>query len=260
MSNQYGKKWTREETILAFDLYCNMPFSKVTKKNPRIIELATLIGRTPDSVVFKIGNLAHHDPKMIEKNIKGLSNTSKLDRLIVEEFFDNWEELSYQAKVILAERQQKQVQDLVPMDDLLEIPEGAYRDAVVKQRVGQYFFRNTVLMAYAGRCCVTGLNCSDLLVASHIKPWRDSDARTERTNPSNGLCLNALHDKAFDRGLITIDQKYRIIISTQLKNSNMDSDTKDWFEKYNGREILLPDKFLPGRDFIEYHNDVIFQR
>lgn len=72
MADQYGKKWTREETILAFDLYCNMPFSKVTKRNPRIIELASLIGRTPDSVVFKIGNLAHHDPKMIAKNIKGL--------------------------------------------------------------------------------------------------------------------------------------------------------------------------------------------
>lgn len=260
MAEQYGKKWTREETILAFDLYCNMPFSKVTKRNPRIIELASLIGRTPDSVVFKIGNLAHHDPKMIAKNIKGLSNTSKLDRMIVEEFFENWEELSYQAKLILAEKQKKDVRDLVPIDDLLEIPEGTYRDTAIRQRVGQYFFRNSVITAYNGRCCVTGLDCSELLIASHIKPWNVSDSRTERTNPSNGLCLNALHDKAFDRGLITIDRNYRIIISSQLNNANMDSDTKDWFGKYEGREIILPDKFLPGKDFIEYHNDVIFQR
>lgn len=260
MADQYGKKWTREETILAFDLYCNMPFGQVSKKNPRIIELASLIGRTPDSVVFKICNLAHHDPKMIERNVKGLSNTSKLDRAIVEEFFENWEELSYQAKMILAERQQKLVQDIVPISDLLEIPEGSYRETAIKQRIGQYFFRNSVLMAYDNRCCVTGLNCSDLLIASHIKPWSVSDARTERTNPSNGLCLNALHDKAFDRGLITLDQHYRIVISTQLKNANMDDDTKDWFEKYNGKEIILPDKFLPGKEFIEYHNDIIFQR
>ena len=258
MPNQYGKKWTREETILAFDLYCNMPFSKVTKKNSKIIELATLIGRTPDSVVFKIANLAHHDPKMIEKNIKGLSNTSKLDRIIVEEFFDNWEELSYQAKVILAEYQKKQVQDIVPIADLLDIPEGAYRDALIKQRIGQYFFRNSVLMAYAGRCCVTGLNCSDLLVASHIKPWKDSDAKTERTNPSNGLCLNAFYDKAFDQGLITVDKNLRIITSRKLFASEMDDSTREWVKTYDKKEIILPDKFIPAKEFLEYHNDVVF--
>ena len=96
-------------------------------------------------------------------------------------------------------------------------------------------------------------------MSSHIKPWKDSNARTERTNPSNGLCLNALHDKAFDRGFITIDYDYNIVISTKLKDANMDLETRKWLQHYDGHKILLPDRFLPGKRFIEYHNDVIFK-
>ena len=72
------------------------------------------------------------------------------------------------------------------------------------------------------------------------------------------MCLNALHDKAFDRGLITLSKDYEIVISSQLKNVNMDNDTKMWFMKYDHKSIVLPDKFIPDRKFIEYHNDVIF--
>ena len=98
------------------------------------------------------------------------------------------------------------------------------------------------------------------MIASHIKPWNVSDEKTERTNPQNGLCLNALHDKAFDRGLMTIDSKYQIVLSDKIKDSAMDENTKSWFMSYSGKEIMLPDKFLPRKDFIEYHNDVIFKR
>ena len=83
---------------------------------------------------------------------------------------------------------------------------------------------------------------------------------TERTNPCNGLCLNALHDKAFDKGLITLDKYYRIIISKRLSEIEMDEITHDWFYSYQNQKICLPNRFLPGRDFIEYHNDVIFKR
>ncbi len=62
MSDRYREKWSREETILAFDLYCRTPFSKIGKTNKNIIELAELIGRTPSSVGLKMANLAHFDP------------------------------------------------------------------------------------------------------------------------------------------------------------------------------------------------------
>lgn len=258
MADRYREKWSHEETILAFDLYCKISFSKISKTNKDIIELANTIGRTPSSVGLKMANLAHYDPELIANHKSGMANGSKLDKEIFDEFSNNWEELSYQAQVILADYKKTKVEELLPITDIEEMPAGEYRDQMVKRRVGQYFFRMSVLSAYGNKCCVTGMKRSELLIASHIKPWKDSDAKTERTNPSNGLCLNALHDRAFDQGLITIDKEYRIINSTRIKDSDMDQETRVWLQFYDHKEIILPDKFYPAKKFIEYHNDVVF--
>lgn len=253
------RNWTREETILAMDLYSRVPFSKIWKGNPEIIALAKLIGRTPDAVALKMSNLAHFDPKLKEKELAGMSHASKLDPLIYEEFASNIGELSYQAQSIIAKLKHSTVEEELTEIELSDIPAGEYHEQQTKVRIGQYFFRMSVLVAYGNTCCITGMNTKQLLVASHIKPWAVSDEKTERTNPSNGLCLNALHDKAFDRGLITIDKDYRIINSVHIKEASMDDKTREWLAYYDHKEIILPDKYLPGKDFIEYHNDVIFQ-
>lgn len=255
-----GVKWSREETILAFDLYCRTPFGKISQGNPEIIELANLLGRTPGSVGLKMHNLAHYDPELQKRNVTAMAHGSKLDGEIFAEFSKDWTNLSYQAQVIRARIQNKDISEIVDLGDVEEIPIGNYREQMMKARVGQYFFRMAVMNSYNNRCCITGLERLDLLVASHIKPWKVSDEHTERTNPSNGLCLNALHDRAFDRGLITLDKDYRVIVSNKLKDAEMDVDTRLWLMGYENRQIILPDKFQPGKDFIEYHNDVIFQR
>lgn len=262
MAEKYRVKWSREETILAFDLYCKIPFSKINKTNPDIIELANLLGRTPSSVGLKMANLAHFDKELRARNVSGMSNASKLDEEIFREFESDWDGLSYQAQEIKAKLRNTSVENIVEDELLLEViqlPAGEYREQVMKSRVGQYFFRTAVLSAYRNRCCVTGIVLPEMLVASHIKPWKNSDAKTERTNPSNGLCLNSLHDRAFDRGLITIDKNYRIVNSSKLVDAIMDEETRIWIKSYEGKEILLPDRFYPDKTFIEYHNDVIFQ-
>ncbi|MZJ69055.1 HNH endonuclease [Collinsella aerofaciens] len=91
--------------------------------------------------------------------------------------------------------------------------EGKEREAIVSMRVNQKFFRNTLLVNYNSRCSLTGLTNKALLVASHIKPRAVSDPKTERLAPDNGLLLNALHDKAFDRGLITITKDLKMVVS-----------------------------------------------
>lgn len=257
-----GTKWSREETILAYDLYCRTPFAKIHKANKDIIELANLIGRTPSSVGLKMANLAHFDPELQARHVSGMSNASKLDKIIFEEFSSDWEELSYQAQKIRAEYTGISINELNKAFtvDIELLPNGSDVITETKRRVGQYFFRTAVLTAYGNSCCVTGLKAPELLVASHIKPWKDSDEKTERTNPKNGLCLNALHDKAFDRGLLTLDKNYRVIVSDRLKDVPMDDNTKDWFMSYDKQTIVMPEKFIPDKDFIQYHNDVIFQR
>ena len=252
--------WTREEIVLAFDLYCKIPFSKISKTNKEIIELAKLIGRSPSAVGLKMANLARFDKELQSRNVSGMSHGSRLDEEIWNEFCNNWEELSYQAQQILASKKHTTVEHMLDYIDVEHIPAGEYRERLVKTRVGQYFFRMSVLSAYLNRCCITGLAVPELLVSSHIKPWKGSDEQTERTNPSNGLCLNALHDKAFDRGLITIDHNYNIVVSSRLKDAEMDVETKEWLQYYDRYRIRLPDRFLPGQKFIEYHNDVVFMR
>lgn len=227
-NNSKGVQWSREETILAFDLYCRIPFAKINKNNPDVIQLANLIGRSPSAVGMKLGNLGSYDPELQKKGKKGLSNASKLDEQIFREFSSDWEELSYQAYKIKSDYQRNSQPALSELTEN-SIPEGLDKEVEAKRRVGQDFFRHTVLSSYGNRCCVTGIELSELLVASHIKPWSVSDAKTERTNPSNGLCLNAFHDKAFDRGLITIDKEYRILISKRITDVKMDEKLETGF-------------------------------
>ena len=83
-----------------------------------------------------------------------------------------------------------------PMPDEIIDYTGSNKTAQTTIRVGQDFFRRSVLSAYNFGCCITGLAVPKLLVASHIVPWRIDAAN--RLNPKNGLCLSMLHDKAFD--------------------------------------------------------------
>ena len=94
----------------------------------------------------------------------------------------------------------------------------------------------------------------ELLIASHIKPWEVSDPKTERTNPCNGLSLNPLHHEAFDRGIFTIDTDYRIWVSRYAKDHYTSEVFDDYFGKYEGKMINLPERFLPSKEMIEYHN------
>ena len=256
--NRNGEKRNREETILAFELYCRTPFSRIGQTNKDIQELALLLGRTPGSVGLKMHNLAHFDPELRRRNVSAMAHGSKLDEAIFREFSEDWEALTLQAQTIRAKLMGLSLEDALIMDDLPQLPSGLTRDQIVKARVGQCFFRSSVLAAYNYRCCITGLQIPRLLVASHIKPWANSDERTERTNPSNGLALNPFHDKAFDRGFITVDKTYRVVISSAIKKVQMDGITRQWFMSYEHQTITLPEKFLPGKEYLEYHNDMIF--
>ena len=154
MAEKYRVKWSREETILAFDLYCKVPFSKISKTNPDIIELANLLGRTPSSVGLKMANLAHFDKELRARNVSGMSNASKLDGEIFREFESDWDGLSYQAQEIKARLKNTTVENVICDEVALEIeklPLGEYRDQVMRSRVGQYFFRTAVLSAYRNR-------------------------------------------------------------------------------------------------------------
>ncbi len=257
--DRQGQKWSREETILAFELYCRTPFGKIHSRNQDIVDLALLLRRSPGSVSLKMSNLAHFDPSLRARDIAGMAHCSKLDGEIFEEFYRNMSELTQQALSIKRSLGDRDNDNTSEMEDTGILIPGDYREQSLFVRVGQDSFRRTILSSYHQKCCITGLAVPKLLVASHIKPWAACEEKNERTNPCNGLCLNPFHDRAFDQGLFTIDKSYRIIISSQLIDAEMDELTRSWFMRYKGNSIALPEKFVPSKEFIEYHNDVVFR-
>ena len=252
-----SNKWTHEELILAFNLYCKIPFGTIHIRNPQIISLAKILGRTPSAVSWKLANLASLDPTLQKRNIAGASHGSKLDSEIWNEFVGDWDRLAFESEKLLAQKVGKQVEDVSEFE-FFDFPKlGKEREAMVKVRVNQSFFRRAVLAAYDFKCCVTGLEIPQLLNASHIVPW--SKDKANQVNPRNGLCLNAMHDRAFDRGLLTVTPDLIIKVSKSIKTKNTSSTVRDFFLKYDGLEISKPTRFLPEVEFLKYHNKNIFQ-
>ena len=251
-----GQVWSEGETILAFYYYCQIPFAKISSKHPVIMRIADLIGRTPSAVALKMGNLGHFDPTLRERNINGLRNASRRDEVIVHRFMNDWETLSFEAQKYEAIFQQK-VTEYLPNAEVIQLPEDMDREANTVKRSNQVFFQKSVFGLYDNTCCITGIQIPSLLTASHIKPWTASKPKTERVNPCNGLCLNALHGRAFENGLITILPDYTIQVSSHLNGTD---EASIWLRAYDKKKIRTPDQLSPAKEFLEYHNDVIFIR
>lgn len=246
--------WTRDELILAVNLYCKLPFGKMHKGNPEIVALSNVIDRSSSAIARKLGNFASFDPTLKERGIKGLSNSGKLDAEIWNEFYNNWDEALIESEKLLAQAKHTTIENLnkIQIDDLPK--EGKEKERLVKVRVNQSIFRTMILATYNNKCCVTGIDNTDLLIASHIVPW--STDKKNRLNPMNGVCLNALHDRAFDKGLITISaDDYTIKISSKLKKKDKVESIDHNFINLEGRIILLPDKFMPSKEFLKIHNE-----
>jgi putative restriction endonuclease len=248
--------WSRNELILAFNLYCKTPFGRIHIHNPEIIELSRIIGRTPSAVSWKLANFASLDPALKERNISGATHASRLDLEIWTEFNENWGQLSFESEKLLADLIGQPVESVSEIV-VLDLPEGKERETIVKARVNQSFFRKAVLAAYDFQCCITGLDIPELLNASHIIPW--SVNVENRVNPQNGLCLNALHDRAFDRGLLTVTPNFRVKISPSIKDITSDLAAQELLLRYDNSEIRLPTRFKPNVEFLEYHAQYIFR-
>jgi putative restriction endonuclease len=254
---QGQKLWTRDELLLAVNLYCKLPFGKLHRNNPDIKNLASLLGRTSNAVAFKLVNFASLDPSLQARGIKGAVNSSRLDREVWNDFYSDWELASFESEKLLATVQNSTVEQLNGIDESILPVSGKERERMVKIRINQSFFRLSVLAAYNSTCCITGLQESQLLVAGHIRPW--SVDVVNRLNPRNGIAINPLHDRAFETGLMTITPEYKIRISPLLL-SNRSSVSNELFNQYEGRTIILPTRFLPDPEFLNYHNNERFRK
>lgn len=261
------KRWSEEETVLALYLYFQLPFGKLHSGNPEIQALAAAIGRSNGSVAMKLANFASLDPKITESGRKGLDGASKLDRATYAEFGQDWSSLVSRAEQLWAGQVERSMvaTQLPPTSQPLRQERSEWRfelwqgesttQAIVNQRVGQDFFRRAVLANYEETCCITGIADPRLLTASHIKPWRKDSQN--RHNPANGLLLSATLDRAFDRGLITVDRARRIHVSRQLRDSRS-RETRDYFQPFEKATLRPAARFDPEPAFLDWHNEHCF--
>lgn len=251
------RRWTRDELLVAFALYCRIPFGVIHSRNREIVRYAAAIGRTPAALSMKMGNIASLDDNITSTGRSGLTNASHADRAMWAEMNEDWESFAVESeRALRAALGEGEAVENSDEEDVEGFPEGRDRISTAKARVGHDFFRAAVRSAYDGRCCITGLSVRSLLVASHIVPWREDVSN--RTNPKNGLLLSALHDRAFDRGLITLDGDLRVVVAESRALCD-DAYFVESIGRFAGRRIRLPEKFAPGAEFLAYHRERVFR-
>lgn len=208
------------------------------------MELARALDRTPSAIALKLVNFAALDPTI---DRKGMGNFSALDRQVWNEFFADMGRFIDPSGP-------------TPTTGFAEIPQAAYlpdgregHDAIgtAKRRVNQGFFRSMILVGYDSKCAMTGISDQRLLVASHIDRWADN--ASQRMDPHNGLCLNSLHDRAFEAGLIAIAPDLTLLYSSKLSGEDANK-----IRSVSAPKLTLPTRFKPSPDLLEKHRTTRF--
>jgi len=218
--------WTEHELLIAMNLYCRLPFGQCNSRNKLVNEVASKMDRTAGSISRKLGNIASLDPRQQARGVGGLPNSSKLDRKVWAEFQDNWSAMADKSESAF----EALMGGAVPVKPVSEIeqPSGPSEvERMTKTRRLQTFFRNAVLSSYENRCA----------------------------DPTNGLCLNTLHDKAFDRHLITFDEDCRLVVSGFLKKGDIPEFQTTNFAKLEGATLTLHHRFAPDPRALEKHRN-----
>ncbi|ARU28496.1 HNH endonuclease [Cellvibrio sp. PSBB006] len=246
-----ANNWKEDELLLALHLYCRLPFGKLHQSNPDVIQLAQIIGRTPSAVAMKACNFASLDPALSQK---GLAGASKADRALWDAFMNDSTAIAEQAEALYENKVESEINKGVTKPSLPGGTTETIRE--VKVRRVQRFFRQAVMQSYDYRCAISGLAMPELLVASHIIPWAANEKR--RADPTNGIALNALYDKAFDKGLITFDEDLRVTLSGRLKEKMDGFLFSSSLLSIEGTSLKVPEKFLPDNAALTYHRENIF--
>ena len=206
---------------------------------------------------MKLVNFASFDPIQQARQITGLKNASRADREIWDEFNANSEKLAFESEQAL---QQMNGEIAEVSESEISIPSGPTEvTRLVRTRLVQGFFRNAVLSSYEFKCAICKFDLPEFLNASHIIPWSQNTER--RADPRNGLSLCALHDRAFDRGVLSLDDSLKVLLSTQARLHSSESRLyKVALIEAEGKMISLPKRFSPDLEALAYHREHIFKQ
>jgi putative restriction endonuclease len=251
------RNWTRDELLIALKIYCELEFGKLHQYNPRIVEVSGYLNRTPSSLAMKLVNFASLDPAMMGKGLKG---ASKADAAIMQEFLHEAESVILQSddvyRTLTDNKNPMGLSDREPLSDY-DFERFTHTEKIfqVKIHTVQQFFRTAVISSYHLKCAVCDLGLQEMLTASHIITW--SKNVISRADPSNGISLCALHDRAFDRGFFALDDDYIVTLSDRLTSAS-GLPVEHMFLRFENQPISLPFRFLPNKHYLQWHRDNVF--
>jgi len=243
--------YTEEQVILIIDLYTRTPTSQVKDSNPDIIALCDFFNAHGyNSVVSgirnKMENLKSVDPEYVSEGRVGRTKIRKgFKDLWLSELDNGFSDLD--ARVELAIEKIRH-----------HLPDGGQQIITWKHRVGQAAYRERVLAAFDNSCCISGISTPELIQACHIKPFKVCEREglnEQKMDVRNGLCMSLLHHKAFDRGLIGIDEEHRVMISPCWEDLAEDDS---FFRPFEGKRIKETPRTIIGEEYLEYHRENIF--
>lgn len=254
--------WSEDEISIVCALYL-CPIKGEDKDCQMLEEIGVLPGRSKNAIQLKMGNLKRCNPAYTSIGQTGLSHGSKLDQTVWEKFQNNPNKMFGKVNYILKEHgceydlfnTHPELKDI--LDDNSILLEGGYYNTETKIRMGQYELRNEILRLANYKCCLTGIACNELLVASHIKPWSQSTDK-EKVDVHNVLCLNKFHDGLFDKYLMTINEDMNVIYASNLKKMLGSEVYDNWIKPYNKINVSKDNK--PSICFINYHNQKFIEK
>src|SRR5690349_17363039 len=88
------RNWAEDELVKVLSLYCQLAFGQMHARNPLVIHFAEELNRSPASIALKLVNFASFDPALRARGTRGMSNTSRLDRVVWDRFYGNWNALA----------------------------------------------------------------------------------------------------------------------------------------------------------------------
>lgn len=269
MSGPTRQPYLVEEDILIVELYSRTPLSEIRTSNPEIVRLSEFLTehgrpRTPSAIKFKMENLKSVDKSYLDGGRrKGMENISRQSGQVWNRFYEcGFADLDAEAERARRNIESNTFGTVSFGEYFIDDPklDGKTAERAVEVRLNQDVFRSRVLASYENRCCVTGLGIPALLRASHIKPWRDceGDLSWQRMDVRNGLCLNALHDLAFDKGYMGIDEDMRVMFSPSIRDRYDEEPLSKLFLPYEGVRIDGIARIPAGEEYLSYHRKMLF--
>lgn len=259
-----SKEWSRDEFLVTLDLYLNEDITE-DKSDPEVQNAAKLIGRTPDAVVYRLGNYRHLDPE----GSKGFENTGQPCIEIWQEFYGNESELHRAAEGARRRLADDESGPTIATDNegdtesndrgRNEISKVSSQDSTIStdeefaerpSRRGQQDFRMAVRERYEDTCLLCDVSDPGLLQAGHILSWSDHEG--QRADPSNGLLLCYTHHRAFDLGLFTITSEYELCVQPDYVPES--KFLRETVISLDGTELSFP-RDPPAAEYLRSHNE-----